>query len=179
MYKKISLLTLATFIVFMTGCAYTTVEHFRMPADKTKESKNEGVRYYENAPFILVYSTKGHYSSEFLWLPDVSSISSAEPTEFFASSQLHLTLKGGVLTTGQSVGDSTKIASAIIDTAQKLAVAAAKASAAANEINVTLAEKSEEKEIRPRIYLYRLGTDNSGDPVLFGDTHEISIVEKN
>lgn len=179
MYRfKINSLIIIALNLFLVGCASTTVEHFRIPTDEVAESENKGIRYYENAPFILVYSTKGHYTSKFIWLPDVSSISSATPFEFLASNELHLTLKDGVLTSGQTIGDSTKIASAIITVAKDLALAAAKASAsaAANEIDIALAEKV---EIKPRVYLYRLGTGENDEPILYGDSREIVIMESN
>lgn len=171
------LLVLISFISLMVGCAKTTVEHFNVGNLKEikEEKQNKGIRYYENAPYILVYSEKGHYSSSFVWLPDTTSISAATPTEFLASNKLNMDFTEGVLTLAQSIGDSTKIPSAFISVAKDVALAAAKASAAANTL---YSAPTPQNVNEPIVYLYRIDIDKNGKPVLYGDSKPIALVKK-
>jgi len=143
--------------------------------EKQAEKQNKGIRYYENAPYILVYSDQGHYNSSILWLPDTTSISSATPTEFLASNKLKMSFTNGVLTSAQTIGDSTKIPSAFISVAKDLALAAAKASAAANTIGSAPTPLDVNE---PKVYLYRIDIDKNGKPVLYGDSKAITLVKK-
>ncbi len=104
------------------GCAHTSVKQFDATRHEQKELDNRGVRFYQNAPFILVYSDKGKYQSEIVYLPDTSTIHSARPYQLFASGDMNLVLKDGVLTKISESGDSTVVATSFIEAAKAVAI---------------------------------------------------------
>lgn len=109
------ILRLLILVSLTAGCASTYVNHYTMsnPAARDKERKcDNGIRYYESACFILVYSLEGKYQSQVLFLPDTSTIHSADSCQFLASSSMNLTLKDGVLTKAENSADATAVVKA-------------------------------------------------------------------
>jgi hypothetical protein len=121
----------------LTGCAGTTVARISNPdlgiQGKFADDKAQGIRYYESAPFLLVYSDgKGGLTSQLLFLPDATQKRTIDPFAVLASNNSTLTFVNGVLTQGKSVVDTTVVPKAIVGSLEKLATAAI-ASALANQ----------------------------------------------
>lgn len=99
------------------GCAGTTVG----PDDDSVD----GIRYYETAPFMLVYPDgKGGLVSELQYLPDTTRLRVIKPYAYLASNDLTLAFKNGVLTQAVSVVDETAVPKKVVG-ALKTAAAAA------------------------------------------------------
>ncbi len=112
----------------LAGCAGTTV----LPAStKDQEASAKGIRYYESAPFLLVYSDgKGGVVSELKFLPDVTTKRSIEPFAYLAQNETTLTFTDGVLSQSKTVVDETVVPKSIVSALEKVATAAMGAAAA-------------------------------------------------
>ncbi len=110
-----------TLCVLLTGCA-ANVTH------QLAGAKSTGVRYYENAPYLLVYSNgKGGLVWQVLFLPDQSHVMEAKPLILGGRTQMALKFQNGVLTSATSVGDTTAVPKAIIAAVQNALPLIAKA----------------------------------------------------
>jgi hypothetical protein len=113
----------------ITGCAGTTVARISdkqfETGGKYSDDDAKGIRYYESAPFLLVYSDgKGGLTSQLLFLPDQTQKRTIDPYAVLASNNSTLTFTNGVLTQGKTVADATVVPKAIIGSLEKIASAA-------------------------------------------------------
>ena len=114
------------------GCAGTTVSRIAypgiaptpgLPAD-ANDNDATGIRYYENAPFLLVYSDgKGGLTSQLLYLPDLTQKRVVHPFAYLAANNTTLTFDKGVLTQGKVVADETAVPKALIGALEQAAAA--------------------------------------------------------
>lgn len=94
------------------GCA-AYVTHEPEKADST------GIRYYENSPYLIVYSDgKGGLRWQIRYLPDQSRIMTVSPTIRGGRTEMTLNFQNGVLSTLSVVGDSTELPKAVIAAVQ-------------------------------------------------------------
>jgi hypothetical protein len=120
-------------LVLIAGCAGTDVSRVTNDAygelGKVSDTDANGIRYYESAPFLLVYSDgKGGLNSQLLFLPDVTKKRVIRPYAVLAANNSTLTFSNGVLTQGKSVVDETLVPKAIVGALEKAATAAIAAS---------------------------------------------------
>lgn len=94
------------------GCAaYVTHE--------PEKSDSKGIRYYENSPYLIVYSDgKGGLRWQIRYLPDQSRIMTVSPTITGGRTEMTLHFQNGVLSTMSAVGDSTELPKAVIAAVQ-------------------------------------------------------------
>lgn len=105
------------------GCARIDVKTLSAADD----SSDDGIRYYERAPFLLVYSDgKGGVVTHVQYLPDRTRLRSVHPFNFLASNKNTLTFKNGMLSTSTNTSDASALPSAIIKAVETVAAAAAK-----------------------------------------------------
>ena len=103
--------------VVLTGCAGLDVGPEKVAGD-------EGIRYYQTAPFLFVRSDgKGGLSSEIVYLPDTTLTMSVRPYAYLATNDATLTFSNGTLNQAKVVGDETVVPSAIVDAIGKAATA--------------------------------------------------------
>jgi hypothetical protein len=101
--------------LFGVGCN-ATVEYKR--ADTSSESTT-GIRYYEAAPYLLIYSDgMGGLKWQILSLPDQSHIMTATPISMLGKTQMTLSFQNGTLSSASSGGDTTAVPNAIFAAAQ-------------------------------------------------------------
>lgn len=88
----------------LLGCAGVNVDRYDVhdEADVVAEREADGVRYYEEAPFLLLYPAPGGYRMELHYLPDTSVIHVARPYELLVPSNSALVFENGVLTGAHS-----------------------------------------------------------------------------
>jgi hypothetical protein len=144
------------------GCAGNTVKTLPYQADrtaaKTADAKVDGIRYYEEAPFILVYSdSKGGLHTELLFLPDTTRTKVIDPYAWVANNKTVLTFNHGVLTTSSEVLDDTVVPKAIVEAAKTALIAAA-----------DLPKADEANDEVPPPALYRLWVNDDGSAELIG-----------
>jgi hypothetical protein len=147
----------AVVCALIAGCS-ATVTHQQETADAT------GIRYYENAPYVLIYSDgKGGLKWQIRYLPDQSKIMTAKPSIVGGRTEMTLYFQNGVLASASTVGDTTEIPKAIIAAVQGAIPQLLKLGIAAD-----LAQEG-----FPPPYLYKIVV--AGDKVSFigsmGDTH--------
>jgi len=117
-----------TVILALCGCAGTNVsrisnENYKV-AGKYNDEQADGIRYYESAPFLLVYSDgKGSLKSELLYLPDLTQKRVIDPFNFLAANNSTLTFVNGILTQGKTIVDETVVPKAMIGALEKAAAA--------------------------------------------------------
>jgi hypothetical protein len=117
-----------TACLLLAGCAGTKVARVSNPAynvtGKYSDEDANGIRYYESAPFLLVYSDgKGGLNSQLLFLPDLTQKRVIDPYSVLASNNSTLTFVNGVLTQGKTVVDETMVPKAVIGTLERAAAA--------------------------------------------------------
>ena len=115
--------------LLLGGCAGTIVQPIRYGdsagAPGIADDAAGGIRYYETAPFLLVYSDgKGGLQSQILYLPDRTRMRSIDPYAYFASNEATLVFDHGILTQGKTVVDETLVPKAIVGVLEKAATAA-------------------------------------------------------
>jgi hypothetical protein len=142
-------------LLLVAGCT-ATVTYQR------EASNSAGIRYYESAPYVLVYSDgKGGLKWQILYLPDQSRVMTVTPEVRGGKTQMTLYFQNGVLGTSSTSGDSTTIPNAIIAAAQ----------AAVPFLLAAVAEGQKQPGFPPP-YLYKVVVN--GDDVTFigghGDT---------
>lgn len=103
---------LAALTASVSSCTATVVYEHATAA-------STGIRYYESAPYLLIYSDgKGGLKWQILYLPDQSHTMSATPEVRGGAAQMTLYFQNGVLGTSTVQGDTTAIPSAILAAAQ-------------------------------------------------------------
>jgi len=108
MFKIVMLLLLTC----SAGCT-ATVTHQRETASAT------GLRYYENAPYLIIYSDgKGGLKWQIRYLPDQSRVMTATPTIWGGRTEMTLYFQNGVLASASILGDTTEIPKAVIAAVQ-------------------------------------------------------------
>ena len=145
---------LASFLVIIatvfSGCAGVAIKPIK---DETQDKMDRGIRYYESAPYLLVYAdNKGGISSKILYMPDLSRKMSAKPYNFMASSEFVMDFTNGVLTGSKSTIDETVIPKAVVSALEKAASSAVKFAA--------LNEASKMDFEIPQPYLYKIVIDS-------------------
>lgn len=113
----------------LVGCAGTNVSSIADPelgvAGKYSDEEADGIRYYESAPFLLVYTDgKGGLNSQLLFLPDLTQKRVIDPYAVLAANNSTLTFSNGVLTQGKTIVDETVVPKAVVGLLEKLATAA-------------------------------------------------------
>ena len=94
------------------GCS-ATVQHQRESIGAT------GIRYYESAPYLLVYSdAKGGLKWQIRYLPDQSRIMTATPRIVGGRTEMTLYFQNGMLASASTTGDTTELPKAIISAVQ-------------------------------------------------------------
>ncbi len=136
----------------LAGCAGT--ETYRVSNEALKidgkmdDSQADGIRYYESAPFILVYSDgTGGLQSKFLFMPDLTQKRVISPYEILASNTTTLKFENGVLTEGSTTVDTTVVPKAIIGSLEKVAIGLA-----AGAFNTARGSKPSAQLPPPRLY---------------------------
>lgn len=90
----------------------------------TLDEDATGLRYYEGAHFLIVYSDgKGGLKSEVKFLPDLTKKRSIDPYAYFAKNETTLVFTNGILTQSKSVVDETILPKAAITALEKVATA--------------------------------------------------------
>lgn len=113
---------ICTVAIGLVGCAGTTA------GPVTDESTDEGFRYYETSPFLLLYTdSKGGIKSEVLFLPDTTKLRSIKPYAYGASNKTTLTFDNGRLVKASTEVDETAIPKAVISGLEKIATSTIKA----------------------------------------------------
>ena len=136
----------------LCACAGVDVKPIRTDED---DRCAYGFRYYEIAPFILVYSDGSEkLVSKLIHLPDLTRKMSIRPYQCLSGNTTELTFNEGVLTSAVQEGDGTKIPSAIIEAAKTAAVSAA----ALRKVTPDSVDSPESFEI-PLPQLFRLHVD--------------------
>jgi len=137
----------------LTGCAGLNVNPIASD-DTGKRGLNDttanGIRYYEPAYFLLVYSdAAGSVKTDVLVLPDTTRKMVAKPYSFLANNKQTLSFSDGMLTESTQTVDSTAVPVALIQAAQTAAEAAAKLGL----FNAPTTTKSERPSLSaPRLY---------------------------
>jgi hypothetical protein len=130
--RSSNLLCIGAFALMLSACAGTTVSRIEypgidqlpsLPADKN-DNDATGIRYYESAPFLLVYSDgKGGLVSQLLYLPDLTQKRVINPYAYLAANNSTLTFDKGVLTQGKTVVDETIVPKSLIGVLEQAAAA--------------------------------------------------------
>lgn len=146
---------------FLTGCAGYTAKPLTL-GDQKQDDRSDGIRYYEVAPYLLVYSDgKGNLTSKIEWLPDLSRKMTLDLYAWAANNNTELTFTNGVLTNSTFALDTTAIPNAVLDTIQTLGSAAiAGAFNAPPDAGTT-------REI-PAPYLFKIVVDEDGTRLVGG-----------
>lgn len=113
-------------VAVATGCAGITTKP--LSKDPSKAASDPGIRYVQDAPFLLVYSDgKGGLNSDVLFLPDTSQKMSVHPYAVLASNKTTLNFTKGVLTSQKTTVDETIVPKAVLSALETAAGAAIKA----------------------------------------------------
>lgn len=144
---------IAAVLFVLSGCAgYTVKDH---------QEALQGIRYYEPAPFLLVYSDgKGNLTSQIIMMPDLTQKRVIDLYAYAAKNESTLNFENGVLTKSEMGIDSTAVPSALIDTIQTLGVAAIGAAFNAPQSGTT-------RSI-PAPYLFKIVVGVSGTTLVGG-----------
>jgi hypothetical protein len=107
----------------VSGCAgvhFKTIPSYpNATAAQTADTKADGIRYYEQAPFLLVYTDgKGGLKTQFLYLPDTSRKKVLDPYAWLANNNITLSFNKGMLTGNKIVVDETVVPKAVIEVAK-------------------------------------------------------------
>lgn len=145
-------------LVLLTGCAGYSVTPIN---DVDSDAKADGVRYYEPALFLLVYSDgRGNLTSQILTMPDTSKKMVINLHAFAAKNNSTLTFSNGILTSSKMELDSTAVPSKIISTIQALGVAAISSAYNSPQAGST--------RVIPAPYLFKIVVDNNGTRLVGG-----------
>lgn len=114
----------------LAGCAgttYGTIPNSGNPAQADAEAAADaaadGIRYYDAAPFVLVYTDgKGGINSSLVYLPDTTRKRLIKPYAWAAKNHSTIHFKDGVLTDAKAVVDETVLPLAVIDAAKQIAL---------------------------------------------------------
>jgi hypothetical protein len=134
------------------------------------EAPVDGIRYYEPAPFLLVYADgRGALKTEVLYLPDTTRKRVIDPYAVLASNNATLSFKDGTLTGTRSEVDETVVPAAVLESLKVAAVAAA---AFARPGEAALPEA-----MLPPPALFRIVHDPDGAWRLVGDRSDNELTE--
>jgi len=148
----VTLLIICPCIVGCAGLSTGTV---------SAESKANGFRYYQPAPFLLVHSDgKGGVTGDIVWLPDTTDEMSARPFAVLASNNAQLKFSNGMLSEASSQVDETVVPNAILSAVGKILTGVVAAEA-------PLAESPAPPDTAPPPYLFRV-IIKGGEIELFG-----------
>lgn len=117
-------------LLLLGACAGTTVEPVAWSGGTAvdgvrADSEVDGLRYYEGAHFLIVYSDgKGGLKSEVKFLPDLTRKRAIDPYAWFAKNDATLVFTNGILSQSKSVVDETIFPKAAITALEKVATAA-------------------------------------------------------
>jgi hypothetical protein len=151
-------MVVAVATILLAGCAGYSAGPI---CTKELDTKANGVRYYEIAPFLLVYSDgKGNLTSQIVMMPDTSKKMVMDLYAYASKNNSTLTFENGVLTTAKYVLDSTTVPSALIDTIKTLGTAAVSTAFNAPNEGAT--------RTIPAPYLFKIVIDNSGTRLVGG-----------
>lgn len=143
-------------LILVAGCTGMDVGR----VTSSNHTEDLGIRYYQPAPFLLVYSDgKGGIHHEILTLPDLQRPMYAKPYAWAAKNEVELTFANGVLQKGSSTGDGTALPKAVISAIQTIA----EASLVADEIL-----DADGNAIFPSPQLFRVDIGPSGKITLRG-----------
>jgi hypothetical protein len=102
----------------LAGCAGMSYKTVDGGAGGAADQKEDGVRYYEAAPYLFIHSDgKGGVTGEIVWLPDRSVLKAVHPYAWFASNSVTLKFTNGVLQEASSTVDETVIPNAVLSAA--------------------------------------------------------------
>jgi hypothetical protein len=153
---RTSLLGLAT-VSLLSACAGTTYT----TAASGGEDDAEGIRYYDSAPFLLVYSDgKGGLKTELIYLPDTTQTRVVRPYAWFSKNDAKYIFDNGVLTTALSEVDETVVPKAIVSAAKQVVAAQYSSADAGGAVSAT-------QKIPPPA-LFRIFVDPNGNVRLRG-----------
>ncbi len=95
LFKLLRLPLIAGALMGLTACAGISVSDVSAPAD---DETTDGLRYYETAPFVLVYADGlGGLHSEMLYLPDTTRKKAIDPFAFVSRNTSSLAFSNGTL----------------------------------------------------------------------------------
>lgn len=158
----------------MKPIAYADAADPKTQEGLTLDKDATGLRYYEGAHFLIVYSDgKGGLKSEVKFLPDLTQKRSIDPYAYFAKNETTLVFTNGILTQSKSVVDETILPKAAITALEKVATAAISA--------FNLAEGKPATYLpMPRIYKIIVGsggqlTLEAGNTTIKGDPTGIEV----
>ena len=143
----------------MSACAGMTVE----PVNDEEEDRNaRGIRSYEMAPFLLIYSNgKGGLTSQVLFLPDTTRKISIDPFAVLAKNNSTLKFTNGVLTNAKTSVDETIVPKSMIE-------AFGKAAASAIDAAFSLPGEGAVASSIPAPYLFKIVVDARGSRLVGG-----------
>ncbi|WP_368624549.1 hypothetical protein [Paraburkholderia sp. BR14262] len=96
------------------GCS-ASISHHPVASDNIET----GIRYYRNAPYLLVYSNgRGGLKWQILYLPDQLAKMAAQPKVVGGHSELTMYFQNGVLSNTIETGDTTAVPKALIAAVQ-------------------------------------------------------------
>jgi hypothetical protein len=94
-------------------------------ANDAEDAAADGIRYYEMAPYLLIYPDgKGGITSSIEMMPDTSRMMVIELHAFASSNHTTFTFANGVLTSSKFIVDNTAVPAAIVETIKTLGIAA-------------------------------------------------------
>lgn len=169
-------------LMLLGACAGTSVKPIAYSGASDQASQEglttdedaRGLRYYEGAHFLIVYSDgKGGLKSEVKFLPDLTKKRSIDPYAYFAKNEATLVFTNGILTQSKSVVDETILPKAAITALEKVATAAISAFNLADGKPATYLPM-------PRIYKIVVGnggqlTLEAGNTTIQGDPKGIEV----
>jgi hypothetical protein len=142
----------------LAGCAGYTAKPV---TNEAEDASSEGIRYYELAPYLIVYSDgKGGIKSNVELMPDTSRKMVVNPHAIASSNNSSLTFVNGVLTESKFITDETVLPAKVIDTIKTLGIAAV--SNAMNEPGAMA-----ERQI-PAPYLFKIVVGKDGTRLVGG-----------
>lgn len=128
---------------------------------KTDNDASQGIRYYEPAPYLLVYTDgKGNLTSQIIMMPDLTQKRVIDLYAYASSNNSTLDFNNGMLTKSSVEVDTTAVPSALIDTIQTLGVEAIGAAFNAPQSGVTHAI--------PAPYLFKIIVGKDGTTLVGG-----------
>jgi Fe-S cluster assembly iron-binding protein IscA len=148
----------SVFSASLAGCAGFSA---RAVATADEDGVANGIRYYEMAPYLLVYADgKGGITSSIEMMPDTSRKMVMDLHSFASANNTTLTFVNGVLTSSKFVVDNTAVPAAIIETIKTLGVAAV--SNAMNDPGANVTRRI------PAPYLFKIVVDRDGTRLVGG-----------
>jgi hypothetical protein len=164
-------LAFASLVILLSGCAGLST---RSVPNDASERLAGGIRYYQPAPYLLLYTnSEGGFVSKLLILPDLQRKMSIRPYAIAASNNATLTFTNGMLDTAKAEIDQTEVPKAVIASLEKAAAAAIKGKGKA------FLAPGEEAPAVPAPYLFKIvntgdgweliggqGKDKQGNPVM-------------